>query len=60
MEKPTIKEIEDLLDGKASDVVIMPNGEIKLACKNCLRLKERIDELESQLKKSNKQVNLTP
>ncbi len=50
MSKPTIEEIEALLDGKNFDVVIMPNGEIKAACKNCLKLKEKIDELEGQLK----------
>ena len=49
MEKPTIEEIEALLDGKEFDVVIMPNGEIKAACKNCLKLKERIVELEKSL-----------
>lgn len=46
MSKPTIKELEDLLGGKNFDLVIMPNGEIKAACKNCLKLKEKIDKEE--------------
>ena len=46
--KATIEEIEAILDGKEFDIVIMPNGEIKAACKNCLKLQERIDELEAR------------
>jgi len=53
MEKPTIEEIEELLDGKQANIVIMPNGEIKSACENCLKLKERIVELEKSLQPSN-------
>ncbi len=48
--KPTIEELERLLDGTDSpNIQIMPNGEIKFACENCLKLQERIEELEKAL-----------
>jgi len=47
MKKPTIEELERLLDGTdRPSLQIMPNGEVKFACKNCLKLQERIKELE--------------
>ena len=50
MTKPTIEELERLLDGTDSPKIqIMPNGEVKLACENCLKLQERIVGLESAL-----------
>lgn len=53
MEKPTIEELERLLDGTDRlNLQIMPNGEIKMACKNCLKLQERIEELEKSLQQN--------
>jgi len=50
MRKPTIEELERLLDGTDSpNIQIMPNGEVKFACENCLKLQERIKELEKAL-----------
>jgi len=47
MSEPTIEELEALLNGKEFNVVIMPNGEIKAACNNCLILESRVKELEN-------------
>jgi len=35
MKKPSIEELEKILDGKCPPITIEPNGELKMDYKNC-------------------------
>ena len=51
--KPTVAELEAILDGPDCNVVVLPNGEIRaVECSPCAEKAKRIEELEAETKQS--------